>query len=1184
MYTQGSNKKLASCSCTGNVLVIVTSRSLESTKKMVPQRAKPSDSAIAWMASMVLLRLGVFDDDERPGGGVEADDGDYHEQLRSPTAAAPEAASATARGRGAGGATNSPPAADVLRELINASANNSADVAKFLLGAPRGSPMGTVPPPLQRLLCLVRRSAVDGSEALDAAAEEGDGDDADGDGSSSRLHRSFGGSVRVDPPPALVVEARGSSPSVLSASSLARRPAAGQHDSAMIWSAEQRQSNLVVSSPELSPHAVIFVGLDDARAHELARSADIGSHMGLIFERRFNASSATAMAPIEITGDNVSEMVACSMLPSASPAHGGAAGPLHTLAYLIEHIVYPAGHAVHCRVDPEHPAATDFAITAARSAQRLRHVGNVVSRLTYLPPPPRNVRWHDPRAIEKAATRADVVVAFQQIVERWIVELDRLLARGAAITTGRDVGAATGHGGGPASNSNASATGSLAASARSRKDKEAAGSLSSRLPKLPVSTWDAERDAWLAHSIGTSHLLEQLASPAYAGCITVLRTAGGRCVPLLGRLDDTLAKLRDSTKAAETNAAYLASLRDATAAFTDAKSTVAEATAALPACVTTIARITTVAPLYSANLDRFSAVYLTFVNCVCELVEDRLNRPSSILEHEPSSSIAAIAGAEQLLTRLNNTLLTSPVVANTKTSIAGSAAAGVTMEMVSPSAVLGRSMALLERLQEVRQVMRLSAQFQRLEASELPGMAAVAGRLRMLRHVLQQRCGNCLDVAASVWPEALADFRTSVADSVGKEALATVRSILFDHFRRVYNDAPTAAATTPSPDAPLTSTDTTADQPASAVSVSGPPTHETAGVAPDTIAISLRLLSRLRHVFWLEVSESSSDQSDVLADTFVEVKALRSHVDDLLATHFFALVRHLDDVLEATRVNYDAHRSQPPLERNATPIAGAIAWSRLLLRGIRAPTELLQSAGGDAAMRTREVKAVIKKFNRIALTLVTFEQEWLVHWQRTLDPVLAATRATLLVDAQTPSKRPAPPTSHRKPLGVRHTKFADANPRSPPPAAPPTAATHERRGSSAIPPPEAPALVTPMFLVNYDSTLDLALREMYLLRQLGIELPSAAVALFSSRIRLKAIHSELTFAIAELRRIAAIVPVPLRPLFAHRFEAARDMFSADRAANTSHSNTLHGSHTTPYPITTHRRGHRHNELQFGRPR
>jgi hypothetical protein len=466
------------------------------------------------------------------------------------------------------------------------------------------------------------------------------------------------------------------------------------------------------------------------------------------------------------------------------------------------------------------------------------------------------------------------------------------------------------------------------------------------------------------------------------------------------------------------------------------------------------------------------------------------------------------------------------------------------MEMVSPSAVLGRSMALLERLQEVRQVMRLSAQFQRLEASELPGMAAVAGRLRMLRHVLQQRCGNCLDVAASVWPEALADFRTSVADSVGKEALATVRSILSDHFRRVYNGAPTAAATTPSPDAPLTSTDTTADQLASAAAVSGPPTHETAGVAPDTIAISLRLLSRLRHVFWLEVSESSSDQSDVLADIFVEVKALRSHVEDLLATHFFALVRHLDDVLEATRVNYDAHRSQPPLERNATPIAGAIAWSRLLLRGIRAPTELLQSAGGEAAMRTREVKAVIKKFNRIALTLVTFEQEWLVHWQRTLDSVLAATRATLLVDAQTPSKRPAPPTSHRKPLGVRHTKFADANPRSPPPAAPPTAAAHERRGSSAIPPPEAPALVTPMFLVNYDSTLDLALREMYLLRQLSIELPSAAVALFSSRIRLKAIHSELTFAIAELRRIAAIVPVPLRPLFAQRFEAARDMFAA----------------------------------------
>lgn len=71
---------------------------------------------------------------------------------------------------------------------------------------------------------------------------------------------------------------------------------------------------------------------------------------------------------------------------------------------------------------------------------------------------------------------------------------------------------------------------------------------------------------------------------------------------------------------------------------------------------------------------------------------------------------------------------------------------------------------------------------------------------------------------------------------------------------------------------------------------------------------------------------------------------------------------------------YEKHKYEPPIPRNAPPVAGNIMWARQLLRRIETPMQ--RFAQNKALMATKESKKIIKLYNKVAKALIEFETLW----------------------------------------------------------------------------------------------------------------------------------------------------------------------------------------------------------------
>lgn len=71
---------------------------------------------------------------------------------------------------------------------------------------------------------------------------------------------------------------------------------------------------------------------------------------------------------------------------------------------------------------------------------------------------------------------------------------------------------------------------------------------------------------------------------------------------------------------------------------------------------------------------------------------------------------------------------------------------------------------------------------------------------------------------------------------------------------------------------------------------------------------------------------------------------------------------------------YEKNKYEPPIPRNAPPVAGNIMWARQLLRRIEVPMQ--RFAQNKALMATKESKKIVKTYNRVAKALVEFETLW----------------------------------------------------------------------------------------------------------------------------------------------------------------------------------------------------------------
>ncbi len=68
--------------------------------------------------------------------------------------------------------------------------------------------------------------------------------------------------------------------------------------------------------------------------------------------------------------------------------------------------------------------------------------------------------------------------------------------------------------------------------------------------------------------------------------------------------------------------------------------------------------------------------------------------------------------------------------------------------------------------------------------------------------------------------------------------------------------------------------------------------------------------------------------------------------------------------LEAVQRLYEKHKAEPPVARNAPPVAGKIQWARHLLHRIEAPMQRFRER--EAVLAAKDSKKVFRTYNRLA--------------------------------------------------------------------------------------------------------------------------------------------------------------------------------------------------------------------------
>ena len=117
----------------------------------------------------------------------------------------------------------------------------------------------------------------------------------------------------------------------------------------------------------------------------------------------------------------------------------------------------------------------------------------------------------------------------------------------------------------------------------------------------------------------------------------------------------------------------------------------------------------------------------------------------------------------------------------------------------------------------------------------------------------------------------------------------------------------------------------------------------------------------------------SIDQSLLLLKKYQSIlnrENLRSDLESKLSVIFH------NYGLELSRVEsiYERYKHDPPITRNMPPVAGNIAWARLLLKRVEDP--MLKFQGNHSVLSSKESKKIVKSYNRVARTLIAFEYLW----------------------------------------------------------------------------------------------------------------------------------------------------------------------------------------------------------------
>jgi len=79
--------------------------------------------------------------------------------------------------------------------------------------------------------------------------------------------------------------------------------------------------------------------------------------------------------------------------------------------------------------------------------------------------------------------------------------------------------------------------------------------------------------------------------------------------------------------------------------------------------------------------------------------------------------------------------------------------------------------------------------------------------------------------------------------------------------------------------------------------------------------------------------------------------------------------------------------------RNLPTVSGSITWSRHLFHRISAPIEKFP----PDLIKSKECRKLVTKYNKVGLTLITFEYLWREKWTREVEKAKAGLQATLII-------------------------------------------------------------------------------------------------------------------------------------------------------------------------------------------
>eukprot|EP00741_Cyanophora_paradoxa_P017811 tig00021017_g17202.t1 len=197
---------------------------------------------------------------------------------------------------------------------------------------------------------------------------------------------------------------------------------------------------------------------------------------------------------------------------------------------------------------------------------------------------------------------------------------------------------------------------------------------------------------------------------------------------------------------------------------------------------------------------------------------------------------------------------------------------------------------------------------------------------------------------------------------------------------------------------------------------------------------------------------------------------LRENLKADLDSKYMVIFHNYGLDLETVQKIYEKHKHNPPMVRNAPPVAGNIIWSRQLLRRIEEPMKKFQT--NKNIMTTKESKKIIRTYNRVARALIEFETLWHYAWCRSIETAKAGLQATLII-------------------------------------------RHPDNGK---------------LYVNFDREILQLIHETKCLQRMGVEVPEVAKMVLLQEEKFKSYYNQLQFVLKEYDRVLSKVPWVLSPL------------------------------------------------------